>query len=246
MIKEGVLENPVPASILGQHVMSYIPVGKVGFREGKYMASADEIYLTVKGKGGHGATPHLNVDPVLIASYIIVALQQVISRHANPKLASVLSFGMISGKGATNIIPDQVEIEGTFRALDEEWRNEAHQRIEKMAKSVAEGMGGECEVNIIKGYPYLENEPELTRRTRGFAEEYMGKENVIDLDIWMAGEDFAFYSQKIDSCFYRLGTRNEDKGITANVHTPRFNIDEDALQIGTGLMAWLAIQELAN
>jgi len=244
MIKEGVLENPAPNSMLGQHVMTFIPAGKVGFREGKYMASADEIYMTVKGKGGHGATPHLNIDPVLITSHIIVALQQIISRNVNPLNPSVLSFGRVLADGATNIIPNEVKVEGTFRAIDEEWRSEAHQRMKEMAEGIAQGMGGSVEFEIRSGYPYLENNPELTRRAKKFAQDYLGEENVVNLDIWMAAEDFAYYSQQVDSCFYRLGVRNEEKGITSTVHTPTFDIDESALEIGSGLMAWIAINEL--
>ncbi len=246
MIKDGVLENPRPANILGQHVAPFIPTGKVGFREGMYMASADEIYITVKGRGGHAATPEYTIDPILIGSHIVVALQQVISRNANPKQPSVLSIGKFVGDGATNIIPDRVFIEGTFRAMDEKWRADAHKKIKKLAHSVSEGMGGSCEVKILKGYPYLQNHPQLTQRTRKRAEEYMGKENVVDLDLWMAAEDFAFYTLKLDACFYRLGVRNEEKGIISNVHTSTFDIDENALEIGPGLMAWLALNELNN
>lgn len=244
MIKEGVLQNPRPTKIFGQHVMPLIPVGKVGFREGIYMASADEIYMTVKGKGGHAAMPDHNVDPILIASHIIVALQQIVSRNSNPRIPSVLSFGKVIADGATNVIPNQVTLEGTFRALDETWRYQAHQKIKKMAESIAEGMGGSCEVDIQVGFPYLHNAEILTRNAKKLAIEYLGEENVVDLDVWMAAEDFAYYSHEIDACFYRLGTRNEDLGITANVHTPTFNIDESALKIGAGLMAWLAIKEL--
>ncbi len=246
LIKEGILKNPAPQNILGQHVMPLIPVGKIGFREGLYMASADEIYITVKGKGGHAAMPDRNVDPVLIASHIIVALQQVVSRFATPTTPTVLSFGKVVAEGATNIIPNEVKIEGTFRTLNEEWRKEAKIRMKKLAEGLAESMGGSCEFNILDGYPYLYNNEELTRRNRQFAVEYMGEENIVDLDIWMAAEDFAFYSQEIDACFYRLGVRNEAKGITSNVHTPTFNIDEQALEIGSGLMAWLAINELQS
>lgn len=245
MIKDGVLENPAPAKIIGQHVMPLIDTGKVGFRKGMYMASTDELYLTVKGKGGHGAMPDLNIDPVLIMAHIIVALQQIISRNASPKTPSVLSFGKVIANGATNVIPDEVKIEGTFRAMDEKWRSEAKVRMKKMAESIAEGMGGSCEFNIVKGYPYLENNPELTALARSAAVSYLGAENVEDLDIWMAGEDFAFYSHEIDASFYRLGVRNKAKGITSLVHTPTFDIDEDALEIGCGLMAWIAIQTLA-
>jgi len=245
MIREGVLENPKPASIIGQHVMPLIPVGKIGFREGMYMASADEIYLKVIGKGGHGAAPDLAIDPIVIASHIIIALQQIISRNASPKQPTVLTFGNIIGKGATNIIPDEVNIAGTFRAMNEEWRASGLKKIKKMAESIAEGMGGRCEVEISHGYPYLENNPELTRRIKQAAIDYVGKENVLDIDITLGAEDFSYYSQVIPASFYRLGTRNEAKGFTSYVHTPTFDIDEDALKISTGLMAWMAIQELS-
>ena len=208
------------------------------------MASADELYFTVKGKGGHGAMPELGIDPVLITSHIIVALQQIISRNRNPRYPSVLSFGKVIANGATNVIPNEVYVEGTFRAMDEEWRADALSRIKKMAEGIAESMGGTCEVFILKGYPFLKNEPELTRRMKGSAIEYMGPENVIDLDIWLAAEDFAFYTHHVDACFYRLGTRNEAKGIISGVHTPTFDIDESALEIGAGLMSWLAVSEL--
>lgn len=244
MIKEGVLQNPAPKNILGQHVMALIPAGKVGFREGMYMASADEIYLTVKGKGGHAAMPDKNVDPILIASHIIVALQQVISRNCDPRIPAVLSFGKIVGMGATNVIPDEVNIEGTFRTLNEEWRAEAKKRIKKMAEGIAESMGGTCEVDIKDGYPFLRNEPALAKRMKAAAIDFLGEENVLDIDLWMAAEDFAYYSQEIDACFYRLGIRNEEKGIVSGVHTPTFDIDETSLQTGTGLMAWLALEEL--
>jgi amidohydrolase len=245
MIRDGALTNPAPASIIGQHVMPLVPVGKVGFREGMYMASSDEIYLKVIGKGGHGAAPELAIDPVLIASHIIVALQQVISRNASPKQPTVLTFGRIIGDGATNIIPNEVNIAGTFRALNETWRKEGLHKIKKMAESIADGMGGKCEVTISHGYPYLENNPLLTRRIRTAAEAYMGKENVVDIDLTLGSEDFAYYSHVVPASFYRLGTRNESKGLTNYVHTPNFDIDEDALKLGPGLMAWMAVSELS-
>jgi amidohydrolase len=244
MIKDGVLKNPTPANILGQHVATAIPAGKVGFRPGMYMASADEIYVTVKGKGGHAAMPDKNIDPILIASHIIVALQQIVSRNCDPRIPCVLSFGKIVGMGATNIIPDEVKIEGTFRTMDENWRKEAKVKMKKMAEAIADGMGAVCEFTILQGYPYLQNEPELTRRMKKAAQQFLGEENVLDLDIWMAAEDFAFYTQHIDACFYRLGIRNEEKGIISGVHTPTFDIDESSLQVGSGLMAWLTLQEL--
>lgn len=246
MIRDGALQNPQPSGIIGQHVFPLLPVGKIGFREGMYMASCDELYLKVIGKGGHAGAPDLVVDPIVIASHIIIALQQVISRNASPKQPTVLSFGRIIGEGATNIIPNEVNIAGTFRAMNEEWRAAALQKIKKMAESIADGMGGKCEVEISHGYPYLRNNPELTRRIRTAAEAYVGADNVVDIDITLAAEDFAYYSQVIPASFYRLGTANQAKGITSYVHTPTFDIDEDALKLGPGLMAWMAVQELQN
>ncbi|RZM26547.1 MAG: amidohydrolase [Pedobacter sp.] len=246
MIKEGVLENPKPQAILGQHVMPLIETGKVGFRSGIYMASTDELYVTVHGRGGHGAQPHQNIDPVLIASHIIIALQQIVSRNADPRLPSVLSFGKVQANGATNIIPNEVKIEGTFRTLNEEWRKEAKRLMKKMAEGMAESMGGTCDFRIMDGYPYLINEEKLTANARAFAEDYLGKENVLDLDIWMAAEDFAYYSQVTNACFYRLGTGNKEKDTMHSVHTPKFDIDEDALKISTGLMAYITLKQLGN
>ncbi|MEO9869918.1 M20 metallopeptidase family protein [Ekhidna sp.] len=244
LIKEGILKNPSPEKILGQHVMPLIPEGKVGFRIGKYMASADEVYLTVKGKGGHAAMPEAFVDPIAIASQIIVALQQIVSRMANPKIPSVLSFGKISGGNVNNVIPEEVKIDGTFRTFDEEWRKEALQKIKEIASSIASSMGASCDVNIASGYPFLVNDELYTLKNIAAAKAYMGEENVVELDLWMAAEDFAFYTHEVPGCFYRLGTRNEKEGITSGVHTPTFNIDENALKTGMGLMAYLAIHEL--
>ena len=246
MISEGVLENPKPGAVFGQHVMPGIDCGKIGIRPGKHMASMDEIYVTVRGKGGHGAMPHQNIDPVLITSHIIIALQQIVSRRANPHVPTVLSFGKLIANGAVNIIPDEVYMEGTFRTLDEQWRNEAHQQIKKMAETIAEAMGGTCDFNIVRGYPFLVNEESLTATVKIFAEDYLGKGNVLDLDIWMAAEDFAYYSQVANSCFYLLGTGNKEKGISSSLHTPVFNIDEEALVLSTGLMAYIAVKRLGN
>jgi len=246
LIEAGILKNPRPSSILGQHVMPLIPVGKVGFRSGQYMASADEIYLKVIGKGGHAAMPENLIDPILIASHIIVGLQQIVSRRANPRIPTVLSFGDIHGYGATNVIPDEVSIQGTFRTFDETWRKNALELIKKNAAGIADSFGGVCEVNIVSGYPFLINDPEYTNRNKSLAVAYLGKENVEDLDLWMASEDFAFYTHHVPGCFYRLGTRNEAIGITSGVHTPTFDIDDNALQVGMGLMAWLAFSELAR
>ena len=246
MIKEGVLENPKPDAVIGQHVMPLIEAGQVGFRSGKYMASTDEIYVTVHGKGGHGAQPQQNIDPVLITSHIIVALQQIISRVADPKTPSVLSFGKVIANGATNVIPNEVYLEGTFRTMDEDWRARAHEKMKKMAEGIAEAMGGSCDFNIVRGYPFLINEEKLTAEVRAYAEDYLGKENVLDLDIWMAAEDFAYYSQVSDACFYRLGTGNKERGISSSVHTPTFDVDEESLKLSTGLMAYIALKQLGN
>lgn len=245
MIRDGVLENPRPSSIIGQHVFPLLPAGKIGFREGMYMASCDELYLKVIGKGGHGAAPELAIDPIVIASNIIVSLQQIISRNASPKQPTVLTFGKIEGGSTTNVIPNEVNIAGTFRAMNEEWRAEGLKRIKKMAESLAEGMGGQCEVTISHGYPFLKNDPEVTRRIKQAATEYVGEENVVDIDITLGAEDFAYYSQVVPASFYRLGTRNEAKGITSYVHTPTFDIDEEALKISSGVMAWMAVRELS-
>jgi amidohydrolase len=244
MIKEGVLENPAPQSVLGQHVFPHLPAGQIGIRSGRYMASTDELYLTVRGKGGHGAMPEHNLDPVLVAAHIIVAAQQIVSRRANPKLPSVLSFGKVIANGATNVIPNEVYIEGTFRTMNEQWREEAHRHLRQLCEGLAESMGASCELEIRRGYPCLENDPAATERVRAAAVAYLGAENVIELDQWMAAEDFAYFSQAAPSCFYRLGTRALDGRYASSVHTPTFDVEAQALTIGPGLMAWLALHEL--
>ncbi len=244
MIKHGVLENPVPSAVFGQHVFPQMPVGKVGFKSGKFMASMDEIYITVKGKGGHGAMPETTIDPVFIACQIVTSAQQLVSRVSDPKTPTVLSFGKIMGNGSVNVIPNNVYLEGTFRTVDEAWRKEALAKLKKMANSIAEGLGGSCEIKINDGYPFVFNNEKLTKRAKLLAQEYLGKENVLDQEIWMASEDFAYYSHLVPSTFYLLGVQNNDKGINSGLHTPTFNIDEKALETGAGLMAWLAINEL--
>lgn len=245
MIREGVLDNPRPASIIGQHVHPPLEAGKVGMRPGSYMASADELYVTVKGRGGHGALPQDCIDPILIAAHILTALQQVVSRHADPHVPSVVTFGYIASKGgATNIIPNEVRLEGTFRTMDEEWRFRAHDLMKKMAESIAEGMGGSCDFVVDVGYPVLVNDDALTQKVRAFAEEYLGPENVVELPPRMTAEDFAYFSQQMPACFYRLGTGNPAKGITSPLHTNTFDVDEDCLELSIGLMAWLAVKEL--
>jgi amidohydrolase len=244
MIKEGVLKNPKPDRMFGQHVLPTLDCGKVGMKSGMYMASTDEIYITVKGQGGHAATPELNIDPILIAAHLIVALQQIVSRNATPSIPSVLSFGRVVANGRTNVIPDQVIIEGTFRTYSESWRAEAHKKITHLSETLAASMGGSCDVFIDQGYPFLVNDDETTRHAFRDAQDYLGKENVVELDIRMTAEDFAYYSQLVPSCYYRLGVRNEKAGITSNLHTASFDVDETSIEIGMGLMAWIAFKEL--
>lgn len=244
MIKEGVLQNPKPEAVIGLHVLPSLECGKIAIRKGKHMASMDEINFYVRGKGGHAAQPHQNIDPVVITAHIIIALQQIVSRMANPTLPTVLSFGKVIANGAVNVIPDEVYIEGTFRTLDETWRADAKKRMKKMAEDIAESMGGSCEFIIKDGYPFLVNNEALTEKVKQSAVEYLGTENVIDANIWMAAEDFAYYSQNADACFYLLGVGNNAKGITSALHTPTFNVDEDVLATSTGLMAYIAVKEL--
>ena len=244
MIKDGVLENPVPERILGQHVLPTLEAGKVGFKSGKYMASTDEVYLTIKGRGGHSATPDLNTDTVLIASHIIVALQQVVSRMAPPGVPTVLSFGRVIADGRTNIIPSEVKIDGTFRTFDEVWRARAHEKITMIAKGMAESMGGTCDVFIDHGYPFLVNDDLATSEAKALAQQYLGPENVVELEQRMTAEDFAYYTQIIPACFYRLGVKNPEWSTIRNLHTPEFDADERSLETGMGLMAWLVLGHL--
>ncbi len=237
LIKEGVLEHPKPQSIFALHVNPQLEVGLLSFRAGKVMASADEIYITVKGKGGHAATPHLTSDPILIASHLVVSLQQIISRNVNPFSPSVLSITSIQGGFTTNVIPTEVKLMGTFRAMDEEWRFKAHELIKKQTTELVQAMGGEADIHIDVGYPCVFNNAELHVQAKSIAEEFMGKEYIQETEMRMGAEDFGYYSQQIPGCFFRLGTANKSKGITAGVHTPLFNIDEAAIEIGMGMMA---------
>ncbi len=245
MIKEGVLQNPKVEKIIGQHVYPELEAGKVGFRPGIYMASCDELHVTVKGKGGHAALPQNVVNPLIIAAKILIAVSDRIAL-GKEAIPTVISFGKIQGDGATNIVPNIVKIEGTFRTLDENWRAKAHKIMVEEANKIAVDMQGSCDFNIIKGYPFLKNEEVFTNRMINCAKEYLGSENVVDLDLRMTAEDFSYYSQVCDACFYRLGVRNEAAGITSSVHTATFDIEPEALKVGVGLMAWLALCELAE
>jgi amidohydrolase len=238
MIRDGALENPKPQGIIGLHVHPGLNIGKLSFRKGRVMASADEIYITIKSKGGHAAAPHLTADTVLIASHLIVSLQQIISRNNNPTSPSVLSICSIQGGHTTNVIPSEVKLMGTFRAMDETWRYKAHELITKQAKAIVEGMGAELELKIDVGYPTVDNDPVFTTETWKQADEYFDKANVLETELRMGAEDFGYYTQIIPGCFFRLGVKNEINGIVHNVHTPKFNIDEQAIEYGIGTMAW--------
>ena len=243
MIEEGVLENPKVRHVIGQHVLPTLDSGFVGYRPGKYMASSDEIYLKVIGKGGHGATPDLNIDPVLIASHIVVALQQIVSRVAPTNIPTVLSFGKVEAKGHVNVIPDEVNLGGILRTFDEEWRAKAKEKITTLATTLAESMGGKCEVNIVQSYPVVDNDEELTKNCMLFSKEFMGSRKVTELNQRMTAEDFAYYGQKVPSTFLRLGTKSRGKDVT-NLHTAHFEIDEDALYHGMGNLVYVAFRTL--
>jgi len=239
MIKEGVLEDPKPQAIFGLHVNPSLEIGKLSFRGGQAMASADELYFTIKGKGGHAASPQLCIDPILISSHLIIALQQIVSRNRNPFDPSVLSITAVNGGTTTNVIPNEVKLMGTFRAMNEDWRKKAHELIEKTTKELVHSMGGEVDLHIDKGYPVVFNNEQLNEKAKQLAGEFMGAENIEETEMRMGSEDFGYYSQIIPGCFYRLGTGNKAKGISSGVHTPTFNIDENAIETGMGMMAWL-------
>jgi amidohydrolase len=237
MIEDGVLKNPTISKMYALHVFPDMHVGNVGFKEGIYMASCDEIYITIHGKGGHGATPHQCVDPIMIGANMLQSMQQIVSRKCDPKIPCVLSFGHFEALGATNVIPSQAHLKGTFRTMNEEWRAEALILIQETAQKIAEASGGRAEVIISKGYPYLENDPLVTASMRKAAQTFLGKSHVEELPIRLTAEDFSFYSQEVPVCFFRLGVRNEEKGLIFGVHHPKFNIDDSALKIGMQMMA---------
>ena len=240
MIKEGVLENPKVEKMLGQHVFPDLELGKVGFRPGKYMASTDELHITIIGKGGHAALPEKYNSSLLAAAKLITALDEFSKKEKDRPC--VLAIGFIEGLGSTNVIPEQVKLKGTLRAMDEDFRIRTHEKILAIASGIAEAYSLTIDFDIRKGYPCLVNDEAVAKKSIVFAKEYMGAENVIDLPIRMTAEDFSYYSHQVPSCFYRLGTANKSKGITQGLHTSRFNIDESSLKVGMGLMAYLAIK----
>ena len=241
MIRDGALQNPAPQGIIGLHVHPGLPFGKLSFRKGRVMASADELYVSIKGPGGHAATPHQTVDTVLVAAQLITSLQTIISRNRNPQNPSVLSICSIQGGNTTNVIPSEVKLMGTFRAMDETWRFKAHELMLDQAKGLAIATGATIDFKVDVGYPTVDNEPMITEAAWKLADEYMGAENVEETELRMGAEDFGYYSQVIPGCFFRLGVRNEAKDAIHNVHTPVFKVDEDAIAHGVGMMAWLGV-----
>ena len=247
MIKEGLFRPSSPEFIVAQHVFPALPAGHVGFREGLYMASADEIYISVKGVGGHAATPHVCIDPVLTASRVVVGLQEIISRHVDPMTPAVLTIGKIfSDGGATNVIPDVVHLAGTLRAMDEDWRHKAHTMIRDFVQHTCEASGATAEIKIEIGYPCLKNDPHITSFCRQAAIQFLGQDKVHHLPRRMSSEDFAFYTHEVPGTFYRLGTGWQDENKNFPVHSNRFDINEEALATGMGLMAFMAFVDNSN
>jgi amidohydrolase len=251
MIKEGVLENPKVDKALAMHVFPGMEAGRAGFRGGVYMASTDELYLTVTGKGGHAAMPADYINPLVIASEIILKVNEAFMKAGALKgthgenVPTVVAFGRIEGNGVCNVIPGEVKVDGTFRTMDERWRSQAHGMLREIATSAAAKYGGRADLRIEKGYPVLVNDAEFTASCFSSAKAYLGYEQVDELPLRMTGEDFAYITHEVPSCFFRLGVSNKSKGITSGVHTSTFNIDDKALETGTGLMAWLAIEALS-
>jgi hippurate hydrolase len=245
MIRDGALKNPVPAGIIGLHVHPGLNHGKLSFRKGRVMASADELYVSIKGPGGHAATPHQTVDTVLVAAQLITSLQTIIARNRDPQNPSVLSICSVHGGNTTNVIPTEVKLMGTFRAMDEVWRFKAHELMMQQAKGLSLATGAEIDFKVDVGYPTVDNEPIITEAAWKLADTYMGASNMEETEKRMGAEDFGYYSQVIPGCFFRLGVRNESKGIIHNVHTPNFNIEEESIENGVGMMAWLGTQLFA-
>lgn len=238
IISSGILDEYKPEWIGAIHCDPDILVGKIGIKEGMYMASGDEVYITINGEGGHAALPHKTADTVLTAAEIIVALQQITSRYCPPQIPTVLTFGKIIGNGAVNIIPREVIIEGTFRTMNEEWRCKAKDLIKKISSSIAENHGASCDINIISGYPFLFNDIEYTSKIKNIAHEVIGEDNVINLDIRMTTEDFAYYSQNIKSTFFRVGVGSE-KDANSSLHTSKFIANKDGLFYSTTLLTYI-------
>ena len=244
MIQNGAMQNPKPDFVLAQHVFPFLSAGQVGFRPGMFMASTDEFFITVKGKGGHGAMPQTAIDPILIASHIVIALQQIVSRNANPLVSTVVTVGKITGEGRTNVIPETVRLEGTIRTFDEAWRSKVHETLQRIANGTAEAMGGSCDITIDRGYPFLFNNEELTTRLTSMATEYLGENNVKPMEQKMGAEDFAYFANEVPGCLFGLGIADPSVGTGPNLHTAGFHVDESSIQTGMAMLAWMAMKVL--
>lgn len=240
MLEDGVFNDVVPELILAQHVSVDYPTGTMAFLPGRIMASADEIHVKITGKGGHGALPHLCNDTVLAGAQTLVALQQVRSRLCHPLTPMVLTFGRFWGGGAQNIIPHEVRLSGTLRTVDEQWREEAKNHIRRIIDETTKAFGCVAEIEIPDGYPCVVNDDKVTEKARKFAVDWVGEEHVDDLEMRMTSEDFAFFTQKYACSFYRFGVKGTTNADTGGLHSSTFHIDENALAIGFGGMAWLA------
>lgn len=246
MVEAGALKGPDVDVVLAQHVMPELEAGKVGVKAGRYAAANDEVNITIKGRGGHGALPHALVDPVIVAAQILLSMQTIVSRVANPTEPTVLSFGKIVADGANNIIPEVVHMYGTLRTFDKAWRQQAHEKIKQISQGIAEAMGASCEVHI-QGFSNVENDEPLTAEVIAWSREFLGEENVVALDYWMAGEDFGEFARDVPGCYYRIGSGNVEKGIDAPLHNPRFDVDEEPLfRISSALMTYIALKKLGN
>ena len=244
MLEEGALQNPPPEAIFAQHVAPELMTGQIGFRNGTYMASSDELYITIRGKGGHAAFPEETTDSVLIASKIVVALKESISKERPAGVPSLLSFGKFLAHGATNVIPGEVNIEGTFRTFNEEWRKEAHRIMRTTATKLAGEENGVCDFHVAAGYPVLVNDHTITQQARKAASRYAGKENIVDLDLRMSSEDFACFAQAFPATLYRIGVRKPGMKVAPSLHSPGFDVDESVLELAAGNMAWVAVSSL--
>lgn len=244
MINDHIFDSIKPDAIIAQHAFPDLQPGMAGFRKGYYMASSDEIYITVNGKGGHGALPHLLKDPILAASQLLVSLQQINTRNQQAGNPTVLTFGKFIANGAVNIIPDQVSIEGTLRTMNEEWREMVHQRIREIAAGIAQAFQVNIEVNRIKGYPSVYNNPDFTEFSKSCALEYLGIEVVKDLDIRMTAEDFSYFSQVAPACMYRIGTGFPDPEKTFPLHSAHFDINPQSYSDAVGLLTYISLRYL--
>lgn len=239
MIKAGVLDKV--DMIIGQHVYPDLPCGSAGFHAGPFMASSDEVNITVKGRGGHAAKPAERDNTVLAAAKIVSKLSELYPEKGSGVL---LAFGSFIADGTYNVMPAEVKLKGTMRTYDENKRKAMKDNILKVSKETADELGCSAEVLVEQGYPSLTNDPALTEKCIALAKECLGERNVTDVPMMMTTEDFAYYSQKIPACFYRLGTSNSEKGIKAKQHTSIFNIDENAMKIGMETMTYLTINLL--